>query len=204
MAKQPFKQLNRAGVGSVRSSRPGWSKAFALLRFELAKIGATEVVIEAGYQNHQIRNDGYPLSSARPEHGQVRISFRKGNVPISFIQTGMAEVESNVWLIARTLNALRAVDRYGCTQGGEQYKGWAQLPPGTGSNGTIHAAEWPSVEAAMRYLCSVGNGDVLSVLPKDLDVVYRAAARKAHPDAGGSTATMAKVNRAKDFIEQHH
>lgn len=199
MAYQKGTPLNKDGVQAARRSNPNWSKAFELLRYELARIKATNVIIEAGYKPNQVRADGWPYSNAKPEHSQVRVSFERSGTPIAFLQVGFKAVEYNVWLIAMTLQALRAVDRYGCSQSGEQYKGWAQLPPGKES---IAAAEWSSVEYAMRFLCQIGNGEVLSLLPADLDVVYRAAARKAHPDAGGSNELMAKVNRAKDYIER--
>jgi len=201
--KQPIKSLSKEGIRSARSSRPGWSKAFELLRYELARIDAADVVIEAGYKPNQVRADGWPYSNAVPEHHQVRVSFRRSGVSMSFFQGGFSSgadaVAYNVWLIGMTLQCLRAVDRYGCTQGGEQYRGWAQLPPGKPS---IAAHEWASVEDAMRFLSKVGDGAVLSVLPADLPRVYRAAARKAHPDTGGSEDLMARVNRAKDFIEK--
>jgi len=203
MPKQARNVSGDSGVASARQANPNWSKAFEKLRYELSRIDAKDVVIEAGYKPHQVRADGWPYSNASPEHHQVRVSFRKGTLPMSFFQGAFGGsndcVPYNVWLIASTLTALRAVERYGCAQGGEQYRGWAQLPPGSGS-APIAAAEWPSVEAAMRFLSGVGDGQVVSVLPADVDIVYRAAARKAHPDKGGSAELMAKVNRARDYI----
>lgn len=199
MAKQTIERLNPAGVQSARRSNPNWSKAFNLLRYELRRIDARDVVIEAGYAPTQIRNDGIPYSNAKPEHHQVRISFTRNDVAMSFFQGGFNALEYNVWLIAMTLESLRAVARYGCTQSDQQYAGWAQLPPGSTP---IAGGEFANVEDAMRFLSGVGDGVVLSVMPRDLDVVYRAAARRAHPDKGGSDELMAKVNRAKDFVER--
>lgn len=201
MERQKMPALSSAGVAGARQARPGWSKAFELLRYELAKINATHVVVEAGYQPNQVRADGWPYSNAKPEHHQVRVSFKRGNVPMSFSQGGFSAIEYNVWLIGRTLNALRAVDRYGCTQGGEQYRGWAQLPSG------IQAAEWSSVEDAARFLLRTEgvmvDQDGIDAVLLDPTGSYREAARKAHPDAGGSNDLMSKVNRARDYIEAH-
>lgn len=211
MAAQKVVPLSSAGVGSARASNPNWSKAFELLRFELAKIGAKQVVIEAGYKPHQVRADGWPYSNAKPEHHHVRVSFSKDGVPISFLQNGFNCVEYNVWLIGRTLNALRAVDRYGCTKAGEQYKGWAQLPPGASGSAPIAAAEWATPFDAATFLLDTGdpNGEC-RVLRSEvirggavLEDAFRAAAKKAHPDTGGSADLVSKVSRARDFIEQH-
>jgi hypothetical protein len=175
-----------------------WSKAFEKLRYELARIKATEVVIEAGYKASQVRADGWPYSSAKPEHGQVRVSFKKaGTLAMAFLCGGWREVEQNVYMIALTLERLRAIERYGCVQSEEQYRGWARLPAGN----TIAMGEWATAEDALRWLASVA-GFAATVSLRDLDQVYRAASRKAHPDLGGSDELMAKVNRAKEYIEK--
>jgi len=191
--------------------RATWSKAFAALRYELGRIGASDVVLESGYQLSQLRNDGLPYSNAKAEHGQARVSFKAAGVPMSFFFGGWIDLEQNVYMIALTLKALRAVDRYGCTQDGQQYKGWAQLPPGP--SGPAATAEFASLEDAARFLWGRAGWTDAKELERvefrriitDPDVlrrVYRDVAREAHPDAGGSTELMAKVNRAKEFIER--
>lgn len=193
----------------ARRIRAGWDKAFKALRYELSRIGATEVVLEAGYQHSQLRRDGLPISSAKAEHGQARVSFRKNGVPMAYFCGAWTTLEQNVYMIALTLERLRAINRYACTHGSEQYKGWAQLPPGEGAGGSsaIAAAEWASAAAewasaadARKFLAAVGG--FVEWDGVDLTDLYRAAAKKAHPDAGGSVETMAKVNRARAFIEK--
>ena len=113
------KDFRRVHKDALRMrGRVNWTKAFETLRYELARIKATDVVVEAGYKPDQLRSDGWPYSSAKSEHGQVRISFRKDGKPMSFFFGGWSEVEYNAYMIALTLKALRAVDRYGCTQDG--------------------------------------------------------------------------------------
>ena len=205
MERQKPNPLAADGVRSARSSNPSWSKAFELLRYELHRINAKDVVIEAGYKPHQVRSDGWPYSSAAPEHQQVRVSFSTNGVPVSFFQGHFAGsidcVPYNVWLIAMTLQALRAVNRYGCSRAGEQYRGWSQLPPGG-----IPTQEWASLEEAARWLLAQTeiNMSPANLLgnPKNLRLVYRQVASEAHPDAGGRVEVMAKVNRCKDFIEK--
>ncbi len=38
------------------------------LEVELGHLRATSIVVEAGYELSQIRNDGWPKSAARPSH----------------------------------------------------------------------------------------------------------------------------------------
>lgn len=168
------------------------------IRYELGRLSATDVVMEAGFRPDQIRQDGYPYSSQSPVHPTVRLSFKAGKKSLAFTCGGHKDWVVNVYAIAKTLEALRAVERYGCTTGGQQYAGWSQLPPGASS---IAAAEWASVEDAMRWLWRVGFGTVPSPLPMEFDAAYRAAAKKSHPDAGGTAELMSKVNRARDFID---
>jgi hypothetical protein len=193
-------------LGKNCNARAGHQKAMALLRYELQRIGATDVVLEAGFDAKQIRVDGYPYSNARPSHHTVRISFRRnGKVPMAMTSGGWADWVLNVYMIAKTLENLRAIDRYGCTSKGEQYAGWSQLPPGAANGdgvGAIQAGEFASVADAMRFLSTTGDGEILSLSADDLDKVYRAAAIKAHPDKGGSHELMSKVNRARDYVRE--
>lgn len=202
--RDQFKSIGKDAVGGFRG-RVTWTKAVNTLRYELERVGATDVVVEAGYKLNQVRNDGWPYGSDKPEHGQVQVSFkRNGKTPMAFFCGGWTAFEYNLHMIALTLERLRAVERYGCVQGEEQYKGWAKLPPGANEGrAPIVTEEFASIEDAMRYLSKIGDGEVISTLPADLDLVYRAAAKKAHPDKPrGSVETMAKVNRARDYVQQ--
>ena len=48
--------------------------------------------------------------------------------------------QANVRAVALTLESLRAVDRYGVSQHGEQYRGWQALPAGDGPTSKETAA----------------------------------------------------------------
>jgi hypothetical protein len=188
----PYQKNWRPVHKDSRALRANWSKAFAALKYELARIDAKNVVVEAGYPESRLRNDGWPIANANREHGQVRVSFTREGVPMSFFFGGWTDTEQNVYMIALTLKALRAVDRYGCAQAGEQYRGWSALPPGN----AIAAEEWPNVESARRWLAEIA----CMAAGTHIDGLFRAAAMKAHPDAGGSNELMAKVNRARAYI----
>ena len=187
-----------------------WSKAFEKLRYELKRINATDVIVEAGYQPSQVRADGWPYSSAKPEHHCVRVSFKaQGKTALSFAYNGWRDVELNVYMIALTLERLRAVERYGCTQANQQYAGWAQLPPAASER----VADWPNVEAAAAFLwCTTGTHaedlekvKYLRVLAdrEVLQRVYRDAAKRAHPDQGGTPELMATVNSCREVLERN-
>lgn len=163
------------------SFRASWADTLEKLRYEIERIGGENVMIAAGFQPRDIRQDGFPRSDARtPSHPGIEVSFdlppngpsvergrkliahhgdfdaaRKATHPdasgydsTADFQAVMAtrehgravfatdqyeKWEHNVRAIALTLEALRAVDRYGATQG-RQYAGFMQqLTAGAGS-----------------------------------------------------------------------
>lgn len=175
----------------------GYGRTLIDMERELAHLGAKSAVIEADCDETEIRNDGRLRSTARMRSQGVILSFVSKHGPLSYPCDTFTRWEDNLRAIVLAMAALRAVDRYGVTKRGEQYRGWKQLP---GGSEPIAAAEWPNVDAAFLWLRKVG-GEFGTVAT--LTEVYRAAARKSHPDSGGTTDLMSKVNRARDYIEQN-
>lgn len=109
--------------------------------------------------------------------------------------------DCNLRAVALTLEHLRAVDRYGVTTGGEQYRGWmgelgAGPATGLGRFTRITAAEWM---AHALNGCGVPINDVNIVLASPRSM-YRTLARHLHPDHGGSDDDMATLNAAYQAI----
>lgn len=115
----------------TRSFRSSYSATLRLLKEELLKVRATNVTIQAGYKKNQIRNDGMPYADAKPQHRAVVVQFSKrGETGIlTFRGTRYKKFEDNLRAVALSLQALRAVDRYGVVDG-EQYAGFKQLTAG--------------------------------------------------------------------------
>lgn len=193
-----FIQLERPSDLRTRRSEFGstYSRTLSLLQRELGKLGASNIVIQAGFRPNQIRNDGWPYSSARPEHPAVVISFRSSvkDCEMAFPCARYDRYEDNVRAIALSLEALRSVDRYGVTQKAEQYRGWTALPAGVSDGMTPgQAAIW---------LASI------SAIPKDYILeseetrqkAYRIAARKLHPDTGGTSEDFTKLGKAMQVL----
>ena len=185
-----------------------WPAMLDTLEREIAYLEAHDIIIEAALERSEIRNDGWPYSSANPRHQGIRISFESKRGPMVFECGTYRDWQQNVHAIGLTLQRLRLVDEYGATSG-QQYRGFAALPPGGG----IQVQEWPNVEAAVAFLFDVAyaglkprTGEIARILGTGpaLRELYRGAARLAHPDSNNNNGErMAKVNRAKDFIEKH-
>lgn len=171
--------------------------AGADLEREMCAVDARDIVIEGGFERSQIRNDGWPRGGCAPSHPDIRIYMESKHGPLKYECAAFDHWEHNLRAIVLWMQRQRlAIEEWGIGLAGEAYRGFAALPAGDGRG------EWRTIEDAMRFLCRTGEGSLLSTLPSDLQVVYRAAARKAHPDAGGSEDLMSRVNRAKEFIEK--
>lgn len=146
--------------------RSTWSQTLTLLDAELRHLGAKNVVVEVAMTARDIRLDGWPRADARASFPGVIVSFDSRFGPLRYLtdtfenggywvpgglgRPGRMEYvpgwQNNLRAIALSMEALRAVDRYGVSKRGEQYVGWGQLPPGR----PMHAAM--TVEEAFRHL----------------------------------------------------
>ena len=177
--------------------KSGWGHIVRMLQRELAMLGAKQVIVEMDIDEYDIRNDGWIRSNATPRTPGVRMFFESKHGPLTYETAAWKSWEHNIYAIARTLAAQRAIARDGCVKGDQAYQGWKALP---GGGEPVAAAEWESIEAARAFLAQVA-GYGLSEIKVGWDL-YRLAAKRAHPDAGGSNELMAKVNRAKEYLEK--
>lgn len=174
---------------SVRRSPYGasWPAIVTMLRGELRHIGASQVIVEMDISPNHLRNDGWIYSNARPGSPGVRLSFKCRYGELSYEAGTWANWEHNIYAVARTLRAQRMIARDGAVKGDQVYRGFKALP-GTVSGG----AELKAV--LLRY----------ADMPTwtTLTEVYRAAARKWHPDLAGSDDAMRAINQAKSELER--
>jgi len=166
------------------------------LEEELNKLGAKDILIQCYLSRDDIRNDGWPRASAKPPNPGIVISFtdRRGN-ELSFPCDTYYDWFDNLYAIALSLEALRAVDRYGVTKSAEQYQGWRRL----GAPAEVDTRGW-----AYEHLARVADTSVAALKddPAAVDLAYRAAVRKTHPDHGGNIEAFRLVTEAIRVIRQ--
>lgn len=173
-------------------------RTYSLLESELNKLGATNIQILAGFTLDQIRNDGWPRSTARrPSDPGVILSFQGRKGALSFPCDRYTTWEDNLRAIALSLEALRAVDRYGVTQQSEQYRGWQQLPPASSAAKSMDA----DLAATILAGYSVFSAKEIIRDPGKRQEAYRQTARATHPDAGGSHEAFVQVQEAMRVLE---
>jgi hypothetical protein len=184
------------------SFKAGWQNTLDLLERELNHLKAKDISIEGYFFSNEIRNDGWPKSSARPTQPGVVLSFstKKGRMTVPCDRyTGW---ESNLRAIALTLEHLRAVERYGVTTDEqEQYTGWLKLPAASAINEKTELAkiliQFANVEGNPQFYPSK-----VTAQQNLFDSVWREAVRRTHPDTGGRSVDFRKVIDARDRLKE--
>jgi hypothetical protein len=156
--------------------RAKYGSTEAILKFELAELGAKEVAMHVVTENGRddVRQDGLLRARARLIHPGVALEFQSKHGPMaiwcdSYESKGtMTDWQSNLRAIALTLEKLRAINRYGIGQGGQQYAGWLQIE--------MTSAEVDRDWARLTELARVQPGQVTS------DELFFRAKKFTHPD----------------------
>lgn len=159
--------------------KANWSKTVTLLARELRAVRAANVVLEVDMRESDIRLDGLPRADRRPASPVVVLSFKAravhGQPDLRYEVDTFWDWQDNVRAIALGLEALRAVDRYGVTKTGEQYKGWKALESGQVGDG--------NAEHGRELIAAAGS--------------VSAALKAAHPDHGGEPDDFRDVIAAR-------
>lgn len=169
--------------------KASWASTLDLLERELRMLGVEAddvVVIEAGYRASEIRMDGLPRRDARPNDPAVILNFRSKFGPLRYGCDTFTTHEANLRGVALALEALRAVDRYGVSKRGEQYRGWLGLPSGE---------EPITTEEALEFLARFADNGT-----RDPRSLYRRAAMRLHPDVGGDPEEFKRLGRVKEVL----
>lgn len=199
-----------------------WRQTLRLLSDEIDHLTDpdvyTLVVIQLAVSERDIRKDETGLlAHVRTEHPGVIVSFESDRGPLRFScdrfddgWRGKAGWRDNVRAIALALEALRKIDRYGIGQGGEQYTGFGALPPGQplamGAAMTLEQAAQLLAEHSSPVTGGAAGDRLVEGLTAKLiagdgvQLAYRVAAKRHHPDAGGNPDTFRRLTEARDLL----
>lgn len=134
--------------------------------------------------NIALRRDGLPLAGQRaPDDVGVAVYFTYKKRQMSFACDRWLKIEHNMQAIAKTIEALRGIARWGTGDMLEAaFHGFMALPE-------------PAAKRSWREVLGIAADTHVS--PDILIRCYRSAAAVAHPDrAGGSHDAMVAVNAA--------
>ena len=147
------------------------------LQVEIQRLGGRYVVIST---NLPLRRDGLPLASAKPEGGDTGIAvyFERNGKQMVFACDRWDRIADNCRAITKTIDAMRGIERWGASDMMERaFSAFEALPP--------PKSHWA--------VLGVARGSSAG----EIEAAYRAKAKLAHPDAGGSTEAMAELNAAR-------
>lgn len=179
-----IKPLNdRTGFqGSPKRSpfEASWSSTLELLNRELRHLGGSNVIIEVDVLPGAVRLDGMLYANAKVNSPGVRLHFDSVHGHLTYETDAFTHWHANVRAIALGLESLRRVDRYQIGRGGEQYRGYAALPAGSGGV----ALGGMTADEAWSILGSFGERPIIEqrANPDGLVRAYRKARAFAHPD----------------------
>jgi hypothetical protein len=165
---------------SVRSQFGAHSVAEGVkeIRRQLSLLGARLPVISS---NIPLKADGNPYSDpGRMADPGAAVYFQLKDKPYCLPCDRWDRVEHNFWAIAKHLEAMRGMQRWGVGSVEQQFAGFKAL-----------AAQ--SQETWWNVLECLPSADIDTI-----NAQYRTRARSAHPDAGGSHELMARLNQARD------
>lgn len=150
---------------------------------ELRALGARDgsSIISA---NLELRNDGLPRSGQRePADPGVAVYWQRKDEPQKVMAIDLYDrVADNLAAVAATLSAMRAIERHGGAQILERaFTGFDALPA-------------PAAEPHWSEVLKCGRDASVN----EIERAWRAAAKAAHPDAGGSHDAMARINAARE------
>lgn len=181
------------------------------LAYEAERLDASDLVVEIVGSSELFYRDGTGIRADRAS------KVAHVGVIVHLIGTRFGDLryacdtfngwEANLRAVALGLEALRRVERYGIARRGEQYQGWAALPPGTPMGTGRPEVEMSLLEAA-GFLAAAIDGltaqDVLNE-PEDARTAYRLASKRLHPDNlhTGSHESFLRLEAAWRIVQNH-
>jgi hypothetical protein len=173
-----------------------WTKVERMLEREIRHLGGRDVELAVDIRRMgDFRADGMLRADARPVTPAVIISFKnRDNVRLQFPCARFTFWQDNVWAIARALEALRKVDRYGVTQGDAQYAGFKAI--GAGSAPVLQKVMTAGDAAEVLAKYCPFPARVIYDEASVATVAIQTAKARTHPDAGGTAEEFQRVSEA--------
>ena len=158
--------------------RAPFAKSRDFIVKEVRLLGGTQLVVST---NIPLRRDGLPYAATtEPDDAGVAVYFTYKGKQMCFACDRWRKVASNMQAIAKTIEALRGVARWGTGDMMQAaFTGFAALPP-------------PGATKSWR--------DVLGVEPfarkEEVEAAYKRLRSQHHPDKGGDPAQFDLVQKA--------
>lgn len=160
--------------------KTGFGAARNLLFAELNRMGASKTILST---NIPLRNDGLPRANMRPDGGDtgVAVYFQRKSKAMVFACDKYDRSEDNIYAIAKTIDAMRGIERWGASDMMERaFAGFQGLPQKA-------SQAWRDV---LDIHSQVATKD-------DVESQFRKLARQHHPDSGGDRELFELIVKAR-------
>lgn len=181
--------------------KAGWEPPLDLLKREVELLNGDVIATQVDITEADLRRDGMIRANARVGFQGVQVSLDSRHGPLTYATDAFDYWRDNVRAIALGLSALRAVDRYGITRTGEQYRGWNAI--------AAKPMEDTLTPESARLVFADALGVRTDLIAHDLDSkdgiakAYRIVAKKHHPDiTGDDGSVMRLITKARDVLLQ--
>lgn len=175
----------------------------------MTAVSAKDAILTAFIPKNQIRADGWPLASAKAAEPGLILSFTSNGHLREFAADHYDDWKDNLSAVAKILEALRGINRWGGASAGKQYAGFSPVVYNSSQAASTQAAPGPfaSPEAAAVFIARHADGWSAGQISDNslaLKSAYNAASIKLHPDTGGTHEGFIQLQQAKDLLERRH
>lgn len=180
-------------VGRPRSKKKSVDRfdvSFARARdaaaYEVRLLGGKSLVISS---NVPLKQNGMPSANFNtPDDNGVAVYFEYKGKQMCFACDRWSRVTANMQAIAKTIEALRGISRWGTGDMMEAaFTGFAALPaPGNTTFGWRHILEVDPTESRYEFV----------------EQSYKRLRSQAHPDRGGNVERFSAIQNAWDMAQQ--
>jgi hypothetical protein len=168
------------------------SQAISRVQEEVDRLGGLYPLLSTDVPT---RLDGLPRSGAgEPADPGAVLYFQLDGRPYALACDTYTMVAQNVAAIAAHIEAMRAMTRHGVATAAETLQAFQALPGPDTAPTAPGASSAPAGAAPWWSVLNVQREAALEVV----DAAYRALAKSAHPDNGGTAEAMAQLNKARD------
>lgn len=144
--------------------------------------------------NIPLKLDGFPYANFRqPDDKGIAVYFEYKKESVVLCCDEWNKIEANLWAVAKTINAIRGIERWGVSDFLKRsFTGFVALPPPKPKR------DWWSV---LSYDSKPGphNWDWEGVQAQ-----YKSLAKRFHPDTGGSVDAFQELNNAFDEAKKYY
>lgn len=163
----------------------GFGKARDLLLAEIRRMGGAQMILST---NIPLRNDGLPYANTRePNDPGVAVYFTYKKKQMCFACDRYRTARENAYAIAKTIEALRGIERWGASDMMERaFQGFAALPE----------------KASEPWRDTLGLPHDGNVTGDDVDTAFRRLVQEYHPDKGGDPEKFQAVVQARQMARK--